>query len=138
MTPRYEVLSHTADTGIVAHGDTLREAFANAAFAMFDLMFEIDDLVGEAWVRIEVAAPTVEDLLVDWLSALLFEAEIGELALCSFEIETMEPSRVAGWAMGIPLTGLELSGPPIKAVTYHDLRVDEMPAGWSVQVVFDV
>jgi len=138
MTSRYEVLSHTADTGIVVWGPTLREAFENAAFAMFDLMFGIGDLVGGDRVQIEVAAPTVGELLVDWLSALLFEAETRDLALCSFEIETMEQGHLTGWGKGVPLAELELSGPPIKAVTYCDLMVEETPGGWSAQVVFDV
>ncbi len=138
MTSRYEVLSHTADTGVVARGATLEEVFRNAAFAMFDLMFGIGDRVGVERVRIEVAASSVGELLVDWLSALLFEAETNDLALCSFGIDALREGSVRGWATGIPLSHLELSGPPIKAVTYHDLKVEETPAGWSAQVVFDV
>jgi SHS2 domain-containing protein len=138
MMPRYEVLSHTADTGIIVHGATLRELFENAAFAMFDLMFGIGGLEGKDRVQIEVMAPSVEDLMVEWLSTLLFEAETGDLALGSFEIETLDTRRLAGWAIGIPSADLELSGPPIKAVTYHELSIDKTPGGYSARIVFDV
>jgi len=138
MTSRYEVLSHTADTAILAHGATLEEVFENTAFAMFDLMFGIGDLVGEDPVQVEVEATTTEELLVDWLSTLLFEAETKDLALCSFEIESIGNGRAAGSATGVPLARVELSGPPIKAVTYHDLAIEKRPGGWSARVVFDV
>jgi SHS2 domain-containing protein len=140
MTARYEVLSHTADTGIVAYGTTLEELFETAAFAMFDLMFGIGFLPGDDQVRIEmeVTARSVEDLLVDWLSLLLFEAETRDLALCSFEVEVLEDGRLVGRVRGLPSAEIELTGPPIKAVTYHDLSVERVPTGWSAQIVFDV
>ncbi len=138
MAPRYEVLSHTADTGIIVFGATLREVFENGAFAMVDLMFGIGDLVESERVRIEVEAANVEDLLVDWLSTLLFEAETRDLAFCSFEIEVLDDCRLLGSVGGLASAGLELSGPPIKAVTYHQLSIEETPHGWSARVVFDV
>lgn len=136
--PRYEVLSHTADTGVVVYGATMTELFENAAFAMFDLMFGIGDLRGVERVNVEVAATTVEELLVDWLSTLLFEAETRDLALCSFGIDTLGDGRLSGWASGISSSDLELRGAPIKAITYHDLAIEEIPNGWSARAVFDV
>jgi len=136
--PRYEVLSHTADTGVVVHGVTVTELFENAAFAMFDLMFGIADRQGAERVEVEVAAATIEELLVDWLSTLLFEAETRDLALCSFGIDTLGDGRLSGWASGISSVNLELRGPPIKAITYHDMAIEDIPNGWSVRVVFDV
>jgi SHS2 domain-containing protein len=138
MTSRYEVFSHTADTGIVAYGACPREVFENAAYAMFDLMFGIDGREGGVRVRVSVSAPTVEDLLVDWLSVLLFEAETNDLAFCSFEIDRFEEDSLTGWAAGFPVADVELSGPPIKAVTYHELTVQKTVTGWSAQVIFDV
>ena len=138
MTGRYEVLAHTADTRIVAYGATLREVFETAAFAMFDLMFGSGDVVGTTTLHIEVRASPVEDLLVDWLSTLLFEAETKDLALCSFEVEVLEEGRLVGRVGGVPSAGMELTGPPIKAVTYHDVSVTETLDGWSARVIFDV
>lgn len=138
MMPRYEVLSHTADSGIVAYGPTLATVFESAAFAMFDLMFGIGEIEGVHRVEVEVAADTVEELLVDWLSALLFEAETRDLAFCSFQIDTLDDTHAAGRAIGVPVASVELIGPPVKAVTYHDLVIARVPAGWSARVLFDV
>src|SRR3972149_294317 len=40
--PPFEILEHTADVGIVAHGASLEEIFANAAAGMFALMADPD------------------------------------------------------------------------------------------------
>ena len=40
--PPFEILEHTADVGIVAHGGSLAELFANAATGMFAIMAELE------------------------------------------------------------------------------------------------
>ena len=136
--PRYEVLSHTADTGIVAYGESLAEAFANAAFGMFDLVLDLSEVPAVEECRVEVQAETAGELLVAWLSALLAEAEIRGLAFSSFRVDSLSGGRLAGTAAGAPSAGRELRGPPVKAVTYHDLVVEEAPGGWRARVIFDV
>lgn len=135
---RYEVLAHTADTGILAHSASLAGVFENAAFGMFDLVFDLSEVSGAEECRVDVEAETREELLVAWLSALLAEAEIRGLALSRFAVEGLAGGRLRGSAWGSPSAGLELRGPPVKAVTYHDLAVDEVPEGWQARVIFDV
>jgi SHS2 domain-containing protein len=137
MARRYDILSHTADTGIVAYGATLAEVFENAAFAMFDLMFDFPTENDSVSVQIEVTAANPEDLLVDWLSTLLYEAESKEVAFRSFEVGVSE-EQLWGRAGGLASDRLELIGPPVKAVTYHDLVVEKTTGGWRAQVIFDV
>ncbi len=136
--PRYEVLAHTADTAIVAYGATLPELFENTAFGMFDLMFEAATLGTETSRPVMAAGETPEDLLVAWLSELLAEAEIHGLAFSYFTVDRLDDGGVQGSAQGTRSHGLELRGPPIKAVTYHDLAIVEIPDGWWARVVFDV
>ena len=44
MGKDFEILDHTADVGIIAYGADLRQAFANAARALFSLITELDDV----------------------------------------------------------------------------------------------
>ncbi|MFH1331015.1 MAG: archease [Actinomycetota bacterium] len=136
--PRYRVLSHTADIGIVAAGTTVEEVFENAAFGMFDLVFDLSGVPATEAVEVEVAGETPGELLVAWLSALLAEAEIRGLALCRFRAEMLPGGRLRGSAAGAAASAPELRGPPVKAVTYHDLAVEEVPGGWEARVIFDV
>jgi SHS2 domain-containing protein len=132
------VLPHTADTAIIAYGVTLLEVYENAAFGMFDLMFDLAGVVPERSRPVVAAGDTPEELLVAWLGELLTEAEIRDLAFSSFTVDRLEEGGVQGSAQGGPAAGLELQGPPIKAVTYHDLAIVEIPDGWWARVVFDV
>jgi len=136
--PRYRILSHTADTGIVASGASLAEAFENAAFGMFDLVFDLSGVSATDEYRVEVEAESLGELLVAWLSALLTEAEIRNLAFSRFVVEEPAGGPLRGTAWGGPSTGMELRGPPVKAVTYHDLAVERAPGGWRARVIFDV
>lgn len=135
---RYRALPHTADIGIVAAGATMEEAFENAAFGMFDVVFDLSGVSDAEQCRVEVAAETPGELLVAWLSALLTEAEIRGLAFCRFRVEMVSGGRLRGMASGSASDALELRGSPVKAVTYHDLAVAEVPGGFEARVIFDV
>ena len=76
--------------------------------------------------------------MVDVLSELLYLSEVEDLAFGEFEVSVTNENRATIVARGVPLEKAEVSGPPIKAVTYHDLVVEETAAGWSGRVYFDV
>lgn len=135
---RYEILDHTADTGIRAYGATSFELFENAAWGMFDLMFDLQQLHPQRDVPIVAVGDRLEELLVNWLAELLYQAETQDLALCYFTVDRLEEGGVQGSAGGAPATGAVLRGPPIKAVTYHDLAVVENPDSWWARIIFDV
>jgi SHS2 domain-containing protein len=136
---RYEVLSHTADTGIVTLADSLEAVIANAAFAMFDLMYDVDDSAPGGGVPLEIAVAAEEppDLLVGVLSELLYRSEVDGLAFGAFEVRA-DDDRTLVRARGYRVELLEVQGPPIKAVTYHDLRCELTDEGWVARVIFDV
>jgi len=134
---RYEVIAHTADTGIVAHGRTLAELFENAAYGMFDLMFDLGPLVPTTEIEIVIESEDIRDLLVGWLSELLFRFEVDGQAWCRFRVGT-ESGRIRGLVGGTPAASLQLRGSPIKAVTLHGLEVIRTGTGWTATVIFDV
>ena len=136
--PRYEVLDHSADAAIIAYGTTQHELFENAAYGMFDLMYDLASLRPERDRPIMAAEDSVEDLLVEWLSELLYRSEAERIAFCYFTVDRLEEGGVKGSAGGPPLDEVELRGAPIKAVTYHDLAVTPVPDGWWARIVFDV
>ena len=135
---RYRVLPHTADIGIAATGASIEEAFENAAFGMFDLMFDLSRVGEEEQCRVEAEGEAPAELLVAWLAALLTEAEIRGLAFSRFKVEMTGEGRLHGMAAGAASGPLELRGPPVKAVTYHEAAVEAVPGGWEARVIFDV
>lgn len=137
MSP-YEVLDHTADTGISATADNLAHLMEDLATGMFELMAEVEPCRDGNTVAFDVSAQTAEELVFECLSELLYRSEIDDLLFCDFAIEVRDHMSLAVRAAGVPTDRVELSGPPIKAVTYHDIEVAETADGWLGRVYFDV
>lgn len=134
----YSVLDHTADTGIEVSAETLAELVRCAAMGMFELMADLEPCPSSPEVEIDLPARSETDMLIDALSELLYESEVRDLHFCHFEVEEDGNSGLAIRARGRPWPEVEVTGPPIKAVTYHDLRVDKEDDGWRTRVYFDV
>ncbi|MEX0795488.1 MAG: archease [Acidimicrobiia bacterium] len=134
----YEVLSHTADTGIEATAPSISALIEVLATGMFDLMATVAPGPHDVAIEVEVVAPTLEDLVVELLSELLYESEVQDLVLCEFETTMLGPTHARINARGVDISGVEVTGPPIKAVTYHAVVVDRREEDWLGRVYFDV
>ena len=137
MTHPYDIVEHTADTGIETCGNTLAEAIGNAAFAMFDLMYDLSSVPATMPVTFESTADSPPDLLVDVLSELLLRSETDDVVFSEFRVHEAGMCATVE-AAGATAIGRELQGPPIKAVTYHLLRCEPAGDDWEIQVIFDV
>jgi SHS2 domain-containing protein len=135
---RFEILDHTADIGIIAFGSTLPELFEHAAYGMCSLMFDLTGMPSSTSRPIAAIGDTIDDLLVGWLSEILAVAEIADLAFSAFVVDRLEIGGVQGSAGGVAASKLPLIGPPVKAVTYHELAVVETPDHWWARIIFDV
>lgn len=135
---RFEVLDHTADTGISATAKTLEELIEVMAGGMFSLMAVVSPCPADSTVEFEVSASVVEELLYECLSELLYLSEVEDLMFCDFRIRPAPDQSFSVWASGVPVDQIELTGPPIKAVTYHDIEVRQSGTEWVGKVYFDV
>jgi SHS2 domain-containing protein len=134
----YTVLSHTADTGIEATATTYSGLLAELASGMFGLMGEVPFGPAAKVIEVDVEATGYEDLAVDTLSELLYRSEVEDLFLFGFDVDAPSDFRIHVSANGVPNTEVEPTGPPIKAVTYHDIAVQQTSHGWYGRVYFDV
>jgi SHS2 domain-containing protein len=133
---RYEQIPHTADLAAKIYGDSLQELFENAAFAMFDMMGDLEGLKPEEKVDIKVEAPDTEDLLVSWLNEVLYASY---MLFTEFQVEPIENNKLSAVARGQRIEeGPERIKSEIKAATYHDLKIEKTDKGFEVTVVFDV
>ena len=133
----YELIDHTADICIKAYGTNISEAFEHAAQAMFDIITDNStiDTVGE--YTIELEASDLEQLLVDWLSELLFLNSAKNLVFGSFQVK-VEGTRLSAHVCGEEYNASKHGmGVEIKAVTYHMLEVKNTKP-FHVQVLFDI
>jgi SHS2 domain-containing protein len=133
---RYELLEHTADVMVRAHGKDLEECFANAAYALFDQMVDVSTIVPRSEVDFEVEGHDLESLLYNFLSEFLYLRDAKHLVLSDFQVS------IDGFALRCKARGERLEPErhgqrhEVKAITYHMLTVDtEEP---SVTIIFDI
>jgi SHS2 domain-containing protein len=138
---KYEVIDHTADVGIRAFGKDMNNAFENAALGMFSIITDLDKVhaVGEFSIKSE--ALDIEQLLVDWLSELLYLHAAFSVIFSRFTVNIQNKGgkwQIEGTAIG---EELNLEKHPyyteIKAVTHHILKVEDADV-CRVQVLFDI
>jgi protein archease len=138
---RYRILPHTADGKFQAFGRTLDEAFGNAALAMVSLMWDWEKLGPRARHFIHVAGIDREQLLVKFLTEIIYLFETKRFLLGRVQGLRIRP-RFDGYALEALVEGEtlgeahELYG-DVKAVTYSDLKIEEC-RGFTVQVVVDM
>jgi len=137
--PPFEILEHTADVGIVAHGGSLAELFANAATGMFAIMAELEGVRQTEERRIQVEGRDHEGLMVRWLTELLYYLDAEELLFSRFVVEEVSETRLRARAFG------ERIDPErhrlhfgVKAVTRHMLEVAQEEDDYRAQVLFDI
>ncbi len=135
----FEILEHTADIGFRARGRTLEELFESAAEALISIALDPRDVQPVQRYPIEAQGEDREALLVNWLSEVLFLYDGRRIAMRRFRVLEMMPGRIRGEALGEPFdTARHHAKLIVKAVTYHQLRVEEDAAGWSADVYLDV
>ena len=135
----YELIDHTADVGLKAYGKTLSEAFENAAKGMFDIITDNSEIESIGQYDIELEAPNLEQLLIDWLSELLYLNSSRNQVFGFFKVDLDEKNN----KLTAKIFGEKFSlskhkiGAEIKAVTYHILEVKKKKP-YHVQVLFDI
>ncbi|NIA08149.1 MAG: protein archease [Actinobacteria bacterium] len=139
MQNGFRILDHTADVGLQAHGSDLAQLFSNAARGMFSVISSLDAIQPTEHISVSVTADGLEDLLVGWLSELLYLFSARQMLFCRFDIAEIDDRHLRAAAVGEPidLSRHELST-EIKAVTYHDLKVERINDIWQARVLFDV
>lgn len=136
---RYEQIPHTADIAAKIYGRTMSGLFQNAAYAMFDMMGDLEGLGLDVTVRVKTQAPDTEGLLVSWLNELLYLSYSRQAIFSEFSVTSLGASEFSGEARGQELKdyGKHIRT-EIKAATYHDLRIEKTDHGYEVVIVFDV
>lgn len=131
----YEILPHTADVGIAASAPTIEDLFSEAARAMAAVILDADPPEPSGAEPIAAEGDDPPSLLASFLEECLYLYEARGSLVCGARVR-VEGTRAEGDALTCP--GLEPGGPQIKAVTYHQLRVERVGERWEARVFFDV
>ena len=136
---RYEQFPHTADIGVRAYGKSLKELFENAAFAMFDILADLEGITDDLTEKFDLKAANPEELLIAWLDELLYRFYTKQIILSEFNIEEMTDQSLKATSYGRSvMANRNRLKTEIKAATYADLAIKKTADGYSVEIIFDV
>ena len=133
---------HTADVLMQVCGRTEKELFEEAARALFSIMFP-SSKEGEASVHFTLSEETPSEgnktqLLHEFLSEILFYAEVECVALCRAEV-TFTPSGLSAKIYGETYNREKhAGGTEVKGISLSGMEITRTNEGWCTLVLFDV
>lgn len=139
MEAGYLILDHPADLGIEARGKTLAEAFEQGACGLTSVILDPASVrpVESSPVRIE--AGDRQQLLVRWLTEVLYLYDGLKFAPRHFEIERLSSQFLEAQVRGEPFDpGRHTVRLDVKAITYHQLQIRRRASGCWLQVFLDI
>ena len=139
MKKNFEVLDHTADIGLIVYGEDLKALFENAGEAFFHLITDLKKVRRRIERRIHIERESLDRLMVDWLSELLYLHEIENLLFKGFKVESVGEEGLRAIVRGEPFQeGVHVIKTVVKAVTYHQIEVRQKNGRWRAQIIFDL
>ncbi len=143
----FELKEHTADVLIVGYGESLEEAFANVARAMFEVMTNTDAVEPKKCFEVTADGMDLYQLLYNWLENLLILKDTEGYVFSKFNVRKIEKVdggyRLVGEACGEEFSPEKHeSRTDVKAVTYHEMDISQVEVDgkkvWKVQLVVDI
>lgn len=140
MNPKinYEFFEHTADIGIIVEGKTLEELIENLVLVYSDLTTEISKLKTPISMKLKLSYENIEDGIIKLIEEIIFLFETKKFLpkKCSVKVKDKE--------ILCDLKGdiFDISKHPqkfiIKAITYHQFKIENQNNKWILRAVFDV
>ncbi len=135
---KVEVLSHTADMGLLITARTLKEAFVASALAVSSPLVQ-----GKIWRRsrrmIELKKPDRESLLVNFLNEIIFLFDTQRFTIGEVRIFKLGRKSLKAELLGERFSQKRHKpGIAVKAATYYNLFVSKEGRHWKMRVIFDV
>ena len=143
---KFEFFDVTADVGYRAYGNSLANAFENAAIAMFEVITDTSTVKPLIKKQIRLEAEDECAILYDWLSELLFLHDSEYLVFSKFDVKINSKivEDVERYILDASAYGEEFNPSKherrseVKAVTYHmmDIKIENMNI--ILQVILDI
>jgi SHS2 domain-containing protein len=135
----FQILEHPSDLGIEASGSTIGEAFEQAALGLVTVIAERESIEPLDERLIELDAQDSENLLVRWLSEILYLYDGKDYLVKEARIDSISPTNLRARLLGERYQPekhtLKLD---VKAVTYHQLSIETKNDRTTVRVFLDI
>ncbi len=132
-------MTRSSDLAIKVFGKSQEELFANSAFALFDLMTDVDKIKAQDRLPLEVEGVDRDDLMVNWMRELLYLYQGSGYLLKEFKVLEAKETYVRGEVGG------EKYDPDrheiqreFRSVVFHQSRMEKTGDQWTAQVIFEL
>ena len=134
----YEYFDVTADIGFKSYGETLNEAFENAALAIFNIISDTADIEPAREISFKIRSEDEISLLYDYLEELLFYHEIEFMLFSEFHVEIHDDLTLKATIKGEEINwDKHERKTEIKAITFHKMDVKKTDC-WQLQAIVDL
>ncbi|WP_143815463.1 archease [Longibacter salinarum] len=135
-------IDHTADVGINVTAPDRNTLYERAALGTFGVLTDLTTVEERMSKKVTVEASDPERLMVRWLSELNFLHTTKHLLFSRFDVEVSGPDDALTLRAACHGEPIDRDRHPvyteIKAVTYHDMKIQHHDNIWEVQVIFDL
>ncbi len=143
MTSGYTFVDHTADIAVDISASSLEELFSLSAYAWKEVICEQVHFSQSDPKHIELSSFSIETLLVTFISELnfLFQKKywlmttIEEIKISEKEDEFYLTSNLKGSSFDLSEIKLKAE---VKAVTYHQMEIEELNGQVKTRIIFDI
>ena len=135
----YRLLEHTADMGVEGEAETLADLFQLMAQGVMKIVTDCVAIDASRRITVQVEGEDIEDLLVGWLSEVLYLLEGRGFLAADFKIEKIDENHLEAAVYGEPFDkNRHYLLREVKAVTYHQLGVEMIDGQWLARVYVDL
>jgi len=139
MCSFYTILEHPADIGIEARGVNLIEAFKQSAIALISIILDMSNLDLIEKKDIKIIALDYEQLLVKWLNEILYLYDGDNFIPVNINIKNLSPTFLEAEVQGEKFNPQKHhTKMDVKAITYHQILVQEKENDCLVRVYLDI
>lgn len=133
----YEELDHTADIRLRVKSPTPDSLFEETTLAMMKIIYG-ESRPGVLEKALQLSAENMDNLLLDFLSEVLFLSEVDNIVFSSVTV------HITGNSLRALLAGEPFDperhrgGTEIKGISYSGLRIFKEDEGYVLDILFDV
>ncbi len=139
MSQRFKIVGTTADVAIVAYGESLQKLFIHAAEGLITLLTNPKQIEKNKKKEIKLHGSDIENLLVKWLSEILYLFEVKEFLGKNFKIHTLDNTFLHSEVIGENFKSKKhFIKTEIKAITYHQLNLKRQKGQWMAKIILDL
>ncbi|MCX7797746.1 MAG: archease [Melioribacter sp.] len=139
----YKFLEHTADIAILVEGKSIEDLFLSAFYAWKDITIESKKVTNENSKKFLFEAKSLEELLIEFLGELNYQLYTKKWIINIVKKVLIERTN-SNYHLEIEALGESYNSKnhiikeEIKAVTFHQMKIEEKDGNFSTMIVFDI